>query len=102
MKKLVLIGLASLPALVFAQDGKYAVKGTLATTYNAPAKIYLEYRLKGKATTDSVTLTNGKFEFDGITGAAPINAYLVLNKSRGQMIARAHTLRKEWALIFYD
>ena len=79
MKKIVLIALASIPALTFAQ-GKYAVKGTLATTYNAPAKIYLEYRVKGKTNTDSVVVKNGQFEFDGVADATPISAYLVLNK----------------------
>jgi peroxiredoxin len=80
MKKILLIILAYLPVAAFAQDGKYTVQGTLETIYNAPAKIYLEYRIKGKTNIDSVILKDGKFKFEGTIGTTPLNAFLVLNK----------------------
>ena len=78
MKKIVLATLALLPALAFAQDGKFKVEGTLGT-YNAPAKIYMQYRLAGKVIADSATLINGKFVFTGAVTSDPINAVLALN-----------------------
>ena len=80
MKKLVLITLASLPAMAFAQTIKYSINGSVSSSYNAPAKVYLEYRLKSKTIKDSVTLKDGKFQFAGaLDSADPINGFLVLN-----------------------
>jgi peroxiredoxin len=79
MKKLILITLACLPAIVFAQSGKYTVEGTLGS-YDAPAKVYMQYRLDGKTKTDSVILKGGKFEFKGPASADPQNAYLLFNQ----------------------
>lgn len=78
MKRLILATVAFLPAMVFAQDGKFTVKGNVGS-FNAPAKVYLEYQSKGKGVTDSVTLKNGKFEFSGRVGT-PTNAYLLFNE----------------------
>src|ERR1700749_1285704 len=79
MKKIVLIALTSLPALVFAQAGKYTVQGTIGK-FNAPAKMYLVSRQGGKQTTDSVVLKDGHFQFSGNATAVPAMAYLQLNK----------------------
>src|SRR5471030_1176491 len=80
MKKIVLIALACLPAMVFAQEGKYIVKGTIGT-YSAPAKVYLRYSFDDKTViTDSTTLKNGAFEFRGKAGAAPSSAYLLFSE----------------------
>jgi len=79
MKKIVLIVLTSLPALVFAQAGKYTVQGTIGN-FNAPAKMYLVSRQAGKQVTDSVVLKDGHFQFSGNATAAPAMAYLQLNK----------------------
>jgi peroxiredoxin len=80
MKKIVLMVIASLPALVFAQNGKYTVQGTIGKL-NAPAKIYLQlFRQAGKTLTDSVNLKDGKFQFSGSVDTAPVVAYLELNK----------------------
>jgi peroxiredoxin len=80
MKRIVLIVLACLPAIVFAQEGKYIVKGTIGT-YGAPAKVYLRYSSDGKtATTDSTTLKNGAFEFSDKAGAVPSSAYLLFSE----------------------
>jgi peroxiredoxin len=78
MKKLILLAIAALPLAALAQDGTYTVQGKVGN-YNAPAKMYLRYQLKGVVTTDSVTLSNGTFKFSGTAGTAPMNAYLVLN-----------------------
>jgi peroxiredoxin len=79
MKKLILAAVAFLPALAFAQDGTYTVQGTVGT-YNAPSKVYIQYAVKGKVTTDSVTLKDGKFQFTGSIGNAPNNAYLIFSE----------------------
>lgn len=79
MKKIALLALAGLPAVVFAQDAKYTVQGKIAD-YNAPAKVYLEYRIaKGKSQTDSADVVGGKFQFAGTIGATPKSAYLMVN-----------------------
>ncbi|GAA3964275.1 TlpA disulfide reductase family protein [Mucilaginibacter dorajii] len=79
MKKILLLTLAALPALSFAQDAKYTIQGKIGEV-NAPAKVYLEYRIaKGKSQIDSTVVTNGKFQFTGKAGAAPLSAYLLFN-----------------------
>jgi len=78
MKKLSLVILSCLPGLLLAQNGKYVVEGS-AGSYSAPAKVYLQYRVKGKTNTDSITLKNGKFQFNGSVGTMPVVAYLMLN-----------------------
>jgi len=78
MKKIVLIALACLPAFVFAQGGKYTIQGTLGA-YNSPAKVYLQYRVKDKLTTDSVAITNGKFQFEGTISEDPEFANLMFS-----------------------
>lgn len=78
MKKIIFAIIALLPVIAFAQDGKYTIQGTVGA-YNAPAKIYLQAYVKGKTLTDSVTLKDGKFQFNGSVGNVPLNAYLLLN-----------------------
>src|SRR5260221_5935536 len=78
MKKLVLAALAFLPLIVFAQDSKFTIEGTLGT-YNTPAKVDLQYRDKDNTNTDSVMLKNGKFEFNGTVGSDPVYANLMFN-----------------------
>ncbi len=78
MKKFVVMALAFLPALAFAQDGKYTVQGALGT-YDAPAKVYIQFRLKGKTVTDSAGVKDGKFEFNGVVGNDPVYANLMFN-----------------------
>ena len=86
MKKIILMALACLPAFVFAQDGKYTVEGTIGT-YNAPAKIYLQYRFNGKVITDSTLLKDGKFQFSGAIGSGPVKGNIRFNKSGTGMMA---------------
>jgi peroxiredoxin len=84
MKKFSLLLLAYFPAVVFAQDGKYNIMGALGS-YNSPAKVYLQYRSGGKSNTDSVVLTNGKFQFSGSIGKDPVFAYLTFNSKGSGM-----------------
>jgi peroxiredoxin len=79
MKKIVLLALASLPAIAFAQAGKFAIQGSIGTL-NAPAKVYLRYAVDNKVMTDSAELKNGKFELSGPAKAEGVtSAYLMLN-----------------------
>jgi len=79
MKRILLLALAVMPAIAFAQDTKYSIQGKMGE-FNAPAKVYLEYRFpKGKPIYDSCNVVNGKFHFAGSIGAAPLNAYLLFN-----------------------
>jgi peroxiredoxin len=79
MKKIILMLMTVLPVLAFAQDGKYSIQGTLGT-YNAPAKVYLQYRLNGKVLIDSTTLKDGKFQFSGTVSNWPLIGHMRFNK----------------------
>jgi peroxiredoxin len=79
MKKLVLTALASLPALLFAQTGKFTVQGNVAN-FNAPAKVYIQYRKEGKTVIDSTVLKDGKFSFTGDAAAMPMSGYILFNE----------------------
>jgi len=78
MKKILLIALACLPAAAFAQAGHFTIEGSLGS-YNAPAKVYLQYHPKDKDITDSAMVVNGKFKFTGQAGADPVEAMLSFN-----------------------
>jgi peroxiredoxin len=79
LKKIVLLALAGLPAIAFAQDAKYTIQGKIGE-YNTPAKVYLSYRIaKGKSKIDSADVTGGKFQFTDTIGAVPKSAYLLFN-----------------------
>ncbi|MFA6085126.1 redoxin domain-containing protein [Mucilaginibacter sp.] len=84
MKKIVLTALASLPALLFAQTGKFTVQGNVAN-FNAPAKVYIQYRKEGKTVIDSTVLKDGKFTFTGDATAAPMNGYILFNEKGAGM-----------------
>jgi peroxiredoxin len=90
MKKIALIILACLPALSFAQDAQYTVQGKLGT-YNAPAKVYIKYKMNGKPMSDSVTLKDGKFQFIGLAGSTPVNAYLIFNSKGTGIVYNDYT-----------
>jgi len=63
MKKIVLMVLAVLPAVAFAQQN-YVITGKISSV-DAPAKIFLTHRDNGISTTDSSTVKNGVFSFTG-------------------------------------
>jgi peroxiredoxin len=78
IKKIALTAIASVPALAFAQDSQYTVQGKIGD-YNAPAKVYVQYRKDGKTVVDSAVLTGGSFKFTGKTGTTPLSGYILFN-----------------------
>jgi peroxiredoxin len=76
MKKLILIICLYVPAITFAQQGKFVIKGKVAGL-NSHATVYLVYNGKIAAT---VTPHNGDFEFNGLIDRT-YSAYLTLNKT---------------------
>jgi peroxiredoxin len=79
MRKIAFSILASLPAFAFAQGGQYTVTGTLDKNYNAPAKVYLQYRTKTATVLDSTSIDGGKFTFQGKLTDDPIMASVSFN-----------------------
>ncbi|MGF7080387.1 redoxin domain-containing protein [Mucilaginibacter sp. UYCu711] len=77
MKKLILLALVIVPALVWAQDGTFTLKAKIGTE-KAPAQAYLIYPIAGKYIIDSALLDNGAFTFKG-TLAEPTSAQLVMD-----------------------
>jgi peroxiredoxin len=75
MKKPFLIILFLLPFSVFAQAGKYILKGKIADL-NSPAHVFLVYN---RTLEGSAELHNGEFEIHGEIDQ-PTTAYLSLNK----------------------
>ena len=84
MKRLVLTALASLPALLFAQTARFTVQGNVAN-FNAPAKVYIQYRKEGKTVVDSTVLKDGKFTFTGDAAASPMSGYILFNEKGSGM-----------------
>ncbi|QHS54686.1 AhpC/TSA family protein [Mucilaginibacter sp. 14171R-50] len=78
MKKLIASAMALLPMLAMAQDAAFTVQGKVGA-YNAPAKVYIQYRNAGKTVMDSAVLKNGEFKFTGMAAATPGQGYLLLN-----------------------
>jgi len=78
IKKVTLMAIAGWPAIVFAQDAKYTIQGKIGEN-NAPAKVYVEYRIKSKVVIDSATLKDGKFQFSGVAGSSPNYADIAFN-----------------------
>ncbi len=65
IRRLVFISLLLCPMALFAQSGKFVIKGKM-TNLNAPEIIFLSYRTEdGKDVRDTCVLKNGKFEFKG-------------------------------------
>jgi hypothetical protein len=84
IKKITLSAIALLPTLLFAQDAKFTLQGKLGA-YNAPAKVYMQYRKEGKTIIDSAVLKNGEFKFTGDAGASPLSGYILLNETGSGM-----------------
>lgn len=63
MKKLLLTLFATLPVWAFAQNA-YVIKGKVGNI-NAPAKVFLTYRINNKNMADSAVIKNGAFIFSG-------------------------------------
>ena len=76
MKNILLAVLAGIPALTFAQED-YTIKGKIGT-YNAPAKVYLQYIDGNARKLDSADVNNGQFALSGSV-SSPVEAYLILS-----------------------
>ncbi|WP_235049513.1 TlpA disulfide reductase family protein [Sphingobacterium paucimobilis] len=76
MKKMLMCSIAMLPAMIFAQE-QYTIKGKIGK-FNAPAKVYMQYRDNGQEKLDSASFTNGEFKFNSVVNE-PTQAYLILS-----------------------
>lgn len=77
MKNVLVLAFLFFFVSVNAQQGNYTIKGKIGT-YNAPAKVYLNYIRAGQNTTDSAQIKKGVFEFKG-TVNEPFSAILILD-----------------------
>ncbi|MGO4290317.1 redoxin domain-containing protein [Chitinophaga sp. RAB17] len=77
MKHILITMLALLPATLFAQEGAFVLKGKIGTL-DAPAKMFLTYRVDGEIVRDSAALQQGVFEFKGKI-SDPVKATLLLH-----------------------
>jgi peroxiredoxin len=78
MKRFFLLMAASLPALAFAQNAQpFTIKAKL-TDIKGPATAYLVYYLGANSVTDSSTVSNGEFKFDGVV-MDPVSASLFID-----------------------
>lgn len=78
MKKLILSAALLLPLAAMAQNG-YTIKGKIGSL-NAPAKVYLKYRVGSSVITDSAAVVNGAFLLKGSV-TEPTTAQLELKHS---------------------
>ncbi|ERJ58395.1 hypothetical protein M472_06410 [Sphingobacterium paucimobilis HER1398] len=62
--------------MIFAQE-QYTIKGKIGK-FNAPAKVYMQYRDNGQEKLDSASFTNGEFKFNSVVNE-PTQAYLILS-----------------------
>lgn len=80
MKKVVLMFLAALPALLFAQTPvDYTITGKIGA-FSAPARAYLIYQKDGKNIIDSTDVVNGAFTFHGKI-VDPVPAFVAMDPS---------------------
>ncbi|MCD0490200.1 AhpC/TSA family protein [Pedobacter sp. MC2016-14] len=77
MKKMMLSALALAPLLGCAQSSDFNLMGKV-NPLNVPTKAYLVYRLEGKQVIDSAVVTNGAFQFKGVS-EGPLQAQLLLD-----------------------
>lgn len=76
MKKTLYTLLLLSPGMLMAQNINYTLKGSIRNL-SKPAKVYLSYRTASSNATDSATVQNGKFVFNGSV-AEPVKASLRL------------------------
>jgi hypothetical protein len=78
MKRFFFAIAAFLPAIAFAQNAQpFTIKAKL-TNIKGPATAYLVYYLGANSVTDSATVNNGEFKFDGVV-MDPVNASLFID-----------------------
>lgn len=76
MKKIIGSLLLNVPFLLFAQEGHFKLNGRIGT-YNAPAKIYLNYAEGDGFKLDSAVLSDGYFEFSGSVNTATMSKLML-------------------------
>jgi peroxiredoxin len=78
MKRFFFAIAAFLPAIAFAQNAQpFTIKAKL-TNIKGPATAYLVYYLGANSVSDSATVNNGEFKFDGVV-MDPVNASLFID-----------------------
>jgi peroxiredoxin len=66
MKKIILIVMAAIPAVLFAQTpDNYTLKTKIGANITTPARAYLIHTAAGKNVIDSTNIVNGEFSFHG-------------------------------------
>ena len=65
------------PLALMAQNSDFTIKGKVGS-WNAPAKVYLSYRLAATSVLDSTSISNGVFEFKGSI-SDPVLASVMIN-----------------------
>lgn len=65
------------PFALMAQNSDFTIKGKVGS-WNAPAKVYLSYRLAATTVLDSTSISNGVFEFKGSI-SDPVLASVMIN-----------------------
>lgn len=76
MKRIVLLGLAVAPTVLFAQES-FTLNGKVGQT-NPQAKVFIQYKDNGQGVLDSAKIENGVFKYQG-TVAEPTQATLILS-----------------------
>jgi peroxiredoxin len=77
MKKMILLGMALVPAFALAQNSNFTLNGKI-DGLDGHAKIFLSYVESGKFIKDSTTVQNGVFQFSG-TVSEPALAQLLVD-----------------------
>jgi peroxiredoxin len=77
MKRSILLALALLPAIGYAQNGAFVINGKVGTI-NAPAKAYIHYTVGQETILDSASIQNGAFRFAGRV-SEPVKAQVLIN-----------------------
>lgn len=85
MKKLILMALSFVPALVWAQSSTFIINARIGTE-SAPVKAYLIYPSAEKSISDSAMLDKGVFRFKGMI-SDPVRAQLVVDH-KGEGLAK--------------
>ena len=83
MKRIISIALFAIPAIVFAQENQFNLRGKIGNI-GSPAKAYLSYRLADKNILDSTTIIGGHFQFRGMIGT-PLKAQLIFDHTGAGM-----------------
>jgi peroxiredoxin len=97
MKKIVLMLMAVIPAVVFAQTpDNFTVKGKVGNL-SSPAKVYFGYAVDGKDVLDSAAIINGEFSFHGYLKSTTSAAIVIDPKGLGL----SHLNRNSDLLNFY-